>query len=432
MLFQTCDSKVRTGAAQGEQNLIGYIPHNGIKTGAALGRLIFLFGLAALLILLAGCGGGGSAEAVTHAPVTEPATTQVIVTETVTMTEAPVPVHVEEIVDVKVDTELFNISNEAVSNLPPVATVAGFGISQSEYRYMLNSFKSLTLLNTGIREDSEEYKYFWDRTAANGKTRLDEARERVLTELHQLKICEVIAKDRGIALEQYEIENISTDLWAQESRFGGRENFEKVLMDDYGITIYDYWNISESVTLRDKLLNDVMEAITIPENEVRGYYDQNIAMYGDDVRLRVILLLMEGADPSNERTPEDTATLANSTLEELRAGADMEMLAIERSEDASVMFDGGERVVGRDDPFLPEAVLEWAFAGGIGGYEIFETSFGYYIVHFEERLSRSFEDVKTDIDIILREQRLASQIADWLKDPAFALKIDREVLNGII
>jgi len=396
-----------------------------IKTICAFLTILLIAALAA------GCGSGNAGESATQA-ATEAATTTTTTTAPATTTEAATePILTEDIEDAEVDGDFINLTEAPGDNLPNVATVAGHAITQPEYKYMLNSFKSIILLNTGIDEDHDEYVHFWTRTAANGMTRLDEARERVLAELHQLKICEAIAEDRGIVLGQDELENISTDLRAQENRFGGRANFEKVLMDEYGVTIFDYWKISESIAIRDKLLAHEWESIVITDGDARNYFDQNKHMYGDFAQIRFILFLMEGADMKNERTPEETEKLANETLEALKNGADMEALARETSEDPGAAINGGGRMLAGNDPFIPESILEWVFNDESGGYEIIETSFGYYVVTVEERVSRGFEDVKDVITDTLKEQALTDLVSGWMKDPVYAMKIDREVLGGI-
>ena len=385
----------------------------------------------ALSLIMAGCGAAVTTDAVTTPTTEAAATVQTTAATTAAATEAAVPVTTEEIKDVVIDAEHALLRDGAGDALPPVAQVAGIAVTQPEYRYMLNSYKSALLLNTGIVAGTDEDVNFWNRTAANGKTRMDEARERVLSELHQIKICEALAESRGIRLEDDELGNISTDLRAQENRFGGRADFEKILKDEYGITLSDYWRISESIMLRELLMADEMRSITVADGDIRAFYDQNPDEYGDLVRFKLILLLMEGADIKSERTAEQTEKLANETLEAINGGADFNALIREKSEDPGVVQNNGERVVTKADPYIPGDVLEWLFAAGEGDCTVIETSFGFYIVRLEERVARSFDDVKTGIESALREQKLAAQVSEWLKDPAYAMKIDRVVLESI-
>ena len=396
------------------------------KIPAAILAFTLIFAL-----LATGCGVSGIQGAAEESTVSvTTASTVVTTTEEVvsaTRTEAPT----EEIKDSAVDENISALAGALDDALPPVAKVAGMAVTQTEFRYMLNSYKSALLLNSGIEAGADEDVNFWNRKAANGRTRLDEAREKVLSELHQMKICADIADTRGIAIDQDELENISTDLRAQEDRFGGRANFEKILMDEYGITMSEYFRISESLKLRDLLLADEREEITIPDGEALSYFGENQDEYGDRIRLRQILFLSEGADVKKERTPEDTKKLAQETLEAVKGGADMALLAEGKSEEPGAALNGGEHTVTKADPYVPAEVIDWAFGAVDGDIACVETSFGFYVVRVEERIVRAFEDARPEIEETLRERILADRVAGWLKDPKYTMHIDRDVLNGI-
>jgi parvulin-like peptidyl-prolyl isomerase len=378
-----------------------------------------------------GCGVSG-VEDTTALGAETPTTVAVTAATTApTATAAATQASTEEIVDSVIDEKLASLSGSPIDDLPPVAKVAGLAVTQTEFRYMLNSYKSALLLNSGIEAGADEDVNFWNRKAANGRTRLDEAREKVLSELHQMKICADIADTRGIAIDQDELENISTDLRAQEDRFGGRANFEKILMDEYGITISEYFRISESLKLRDLLLADEREEITIPDGEALSYFGENQDEYGDRIKIRQILFLSEGADVKKERSPEDTKKLAQETLEAVKGGADMALLAEGKSEEPGAALSGGEHIVTKADPYVPSEVIDWAFGAVDGDIECVETSFGFYIVRVEERIVRAFEDARPEIEETLRERILADRVAGWLKDPKYTMHIDRDVLNGI-
>ena len=389
--------------------------------------------MVALLAAAVGCGAGGNVETTVQATVEAAAPAQTTAAPVATTAQTTVVAYTEDIEDSGVDAEFADyIGAPAGAALPPVAQVAGLAVTQPEFRYMLNAFKSALLLNTGIEAGDDEDVLFWTRTASNGTTRLDEARDKVLAELHRLKICEAVAESRGIALDQDDYENINMDVKAQIDRFGGKDAFEKILSDEYGIDLADYWKISESVALRDKLYEDERDAIIITEGDVREYYEQNLYAYGDMVRFQQILFLMEGADLKSERSAEETKKLAEDTLDKLIAGADMASLATQISEEPGAALGGGERMVARDDPYEPEEILEWAFEEAKeGDYAIVETSYGYYVVHLEGRIHRAYEDLAPEIEHALRESKLAERIAEWQTDPAYALKVDKEVLESI-
>lgn len=409
----------------------------GTGGGAGISKLILrrMAALAAFLLLFCAVTAGCVSETRSEQPDTEMAETTAAASQTTTAAIVAAattePAHIEEIADAELDAYVAAPKWSADDGLPPVASVAGHPVSQSEYRYMLNLYKSAMLLNTGIDSGSDEALLFWSRAAANGKTRLDEAREKIFTELHQIKICEDLAENRGITIEQDELENISTDLRAQEDRFGGRDNFIKILSDEYGITLLDYLKISESITIRDLVLDNEKITMTIPEGEIMDYYNRNLDAYGDRAVIRQILFLNEGTDIKKERTADETKVLAEETLEALLSGADIESLATEKSEEPGAALNGGARIVTRDDSFTPAEVLDWVFSADTGESSVINTSFGYYVVRLEEHIYRSYSDVKPDIEDVIKNRLLAERIAGWMKDPAYAMDINREVLDSI-
>ena len=216
-----------------------------------------------------------------------------------------------------------------------------------------------------------------------------------------------------------------------EFRFGGRDGFERILSDEYGISLADYWQISVLAMLREKLYAAERDSIEVSEDEMRAYYEQNLDKYGDIVMLRLILFLTEGAELSVERTAEETKELAEETLDALKSGADMATLVIEKSEDPNVSTNRGAYLATMADPFLPKEITTWAFGAQEGDYSIVETSFGFYVVCLENRISRLFEDSKQEIENELKENRLSERIADWLANPEYALQIDKEVLDSM-
>ena len=383
------------------------------------------------LILLLGCG----AVAADNAAATVAAGgAEAGQTEAVSVTTAPVtaPAKIVEIEDIGIDPDFACPQAAADIAELPVALVAGLKITQPEFKFMLNSYKSGILLNSGIVAGSDEDVYFWTRTSSNGSTRLDEARGKVLAELHKLKVCAAIAADRAISLDQDELENINTDLLIQQSHFGGREEFERVLMDDYGITLRDYWDLSTLVSLREKLMTAERESITVSDSAVEEYYDSHQDIFGDLVRIRQILYLNEGEDVERPRTEEETLALAESTLKGIMSGDDMDRIARQNSDEPNAVVTGGEHIITRADEYEPDIILDWAFGAEVGNYTIIATAYGYYIVNLEEKIVRDYEDLKQDIRDILRENELSSHVVDWMNNPVYALKVDEEVIDNIL
>jgi len=383
------------------------------------------------LLLLIGCGARADVD-VTASNTTGAA--EAGHSEAVPVTTAPTTAAAKiiEIEDMGIDPDFIGVPGAVDSSGPPVAVVAGLRITQPEFKFMLNSYKNGILLNSGFAAGSDEDVYFWARTSSNGTTRLEEARGKVLTELQKLKVCAAIAADRGISLDQDELENINTDFVIQQDRYGGREEFESVLMSEYGITLRDYWDLNALVTLREKLLASERDLINISDGEVREYYDGHKDLFDDLVRIRQILFLNEGGDIEHPRTDEETQALAEATLKDIRGGGDMVEMAKLKSDETNAGSTGGLHIVTRSDDFEPKDILDWAFDANVGDYVIIDAAYGLYVVSLEDKIVRNFESLKDDIRNTLIDYELSSHVADWLNSPAYAIDVNEEVLNSIV
>ncbi|MDR3120453.1 MAG: peptidylprolyl isomerase [Clostridiales bacterium] len=394
--------------------------------------LVILF-FAAAGLLLAGCSsdqpdGGATAPAAqvseasrTEAAATAPASAEA---ETTTVLIEEIPEDLSALQLVKAGAAGGDFSDSE----PPVAELAEQRISQHEFRYLLNSYKSDQLLNTGITRGEAEERNFWTQVTSGGKTRIDEAREIVLKELQNLKVCNAVAQKRGLVLDEDELENLSTDISAKIDRFGGQEGFEELLLDEYGVTLAEYARINAQFALRQKLFEAVEAGIAVPEDEIRAAYDGDRDRYGGAATVRHILFLYEGGE--NQRSNEATRALADKMLEKVRAGEDMAGLALEYSEDPAAAENEGEYSLTRADDFVPE-FIEWAFSAKTGDTGVVETSYGCHVMRLEARADTDLEGAREKIEAELRRRGLASQLGEWMEDSEYAMTVNEAVYGSI-
>jgi foldase protein PrsA len=313
---------------------------------------------------------------------------------------------------------------------PPVAELAGQKISQPDFRYMLNYFKSMILLNSGIEAGSEEERNFWEQDVGSGETMLDYAKENTLASLEELMICVSLAGERGIGLDEDDLENVSTQIQMLMDRFGGADELELITQVEYGVSVAELAAINERFLLRQKVFDAEKDAMTVDDGEALSYYELNSTMY-DTATVRHILFLYEGGDASEPRTDEQSRELAEDMLARVRAGEDMAALAAEYSEDGGVASNGGVYTFGRDDNLVQE-FIDWSFAAEIGDTGIVETSYGYHVMRLDARDLVSFEDAKPSIVDAIKGQRLESVVMGWMSEPKYAAVVNEEVLASII
>ena len=100
--------------------------------------------------------------------------------------------------------------------------------------------------------------------------------------------------------------------------------------------------IKEQLAVNKLIETDVLSNIQITEEEITAYFDEQKNSL-IQVRASHILICYEGALRCEEtRTKEDASALAQTVLEEIKAGADFSELAKQYSDDPSAEFNGGD------------------------------------------------------------------------------------------
>jgi parvulin-like peptidyl-prolyl isomerase len=313
---------------------------------------------------------------------------------------------------------------------PPVAELAGLEISQPDFRYMLNYFKSMILLNSGIEAGSEEERNFWEQDIGGGTTMLDYAKENTLASLEELMICVSIANERGIALDGDDIENVDTQIQMLKDRFGGQEELEQITQAEYGISVAELTAVNERFMLRQKVFDAEKSSMEVAADEARSYYELNIDQF-DTVTVQHILFLYEGGDASEPRSDAESLKLAEDMLERLRGGEDMTALALEYSEDSGVLSNGGIYTFSRNDNLARE-FIDWSFAAEAGDMGIVETAYGYHVMRLVSRDLAPFGVAEPGIVDTIKSQMMESVVAEWMDEPKYEAAVDEDVLAGII
>jgi peptidyl-prolyl cis-trans isomerase C len=186
---------------------------------------------------------------------------------------------------------------------------------------------------------------------------------------------------------------------------------------------------------RDKVLSDAWLARIDKESVSSGADLKNLARnvyaakperfkVGEQVRVRHILIRDKDATGR---------ALADKTLADLKAGANFEILAKERSADPGSKSKGGDLGLferGRMAPEFERAAFAMTNPGELSG--IVETEFGYHILKLEERRPagvRPFEEVqeqiiKESLDTVRQNARAAA--AQRIEEKA---TLNREALD---
>ena len=122
--------------------------------------------------------------------------------------------------------------------------------------------------------------------------------------------------------------------------------------------------------------------------------------------------------PSEIRSPEETAALIQDIKQQLDDGADFAELAIEHSQDPASALNGGDLGWATPDAFVGQfaEVMDGLAVGGLS--TPFVTQFGWHIVQVMDRREADMSDQAREnmaVDI-LHKRRFEEEQQEWLKE----------------
>ncbi|SDZ64433.1 foldase protein PrsA [Evansella caseinilytica] len=198
-------------------------------------------------------------------------------------------------------------------------------------------------------------------------------------------------------------EEIEEQLATYTEAYGGEDAFLSVL-ESYGLTMDD---VKKDISLNlatDKILE---ERISIEDEEIETYFDENKESFDQREQVKARHILVED---------EKTAT---EIYEKLEAGEDFAELANEFSTDSVSSANGGELgFFGKGE--MAEEFEKVAFSLPIGEVsEPVETEFGFHLIEVQEKQEEeeaTLETARSDIEDMLREQKLQEEYYIWLEE----------------
>ena len=180
---------------------------------------------------------------------------------------------------------------------------------------------------------------------------------------------------------------------------------------------------------------EVVQKVTVSENEVKAYYDNHKDEYQtpEMVRARHILFLVDAASTVDAK--KSVYAKAEETLKKIKGGEDFAKLASELSGDPSSKPKGGDiGFVTKGKTVKPfEDALFSLKTGEISG--VIETQFGYHIIKAEEKKDAAvepFETVKEKVRQKIMQERAKSAVTAFVDKAMKDAKVEifTEALSG--
>jgi parvulin-like peptidyl-prolyl isomerase len=306
--------------------------------------------------------------------------------------------------------------------LPPVmATVNGQSIPTKLYEmYLKNGREAL-----GLDPNTDE-----------GKKKLEQLREGIVSELIDRALVAQEAQRRGLA--------ISADQFAAAEQktirqFGGDQKYDAYLKD-FNFTREEYRSVINSELYGEMMRNELSKDLAVSDKEVADYYeahkaDANLQQPEQVAAAHILIaarpnLIEQQLNQEKKLSGDALAKAVRDEIErrrqraqELRAkaarGADFASMARELSEDPGTSGQGGELGTFSRDTH-PKAFDEAAFALKPGEVsEVIQTEYGFHIIKVakhEPARARTLAEATPQIHERLLTMRQAATLAGWLKE----------------
>ncbi len=278
-----------------------------------------------------------------------------------------------------------------------VGVVNGVKITQAEYQERYN------LLQASYKMQEEAYS----------GTVVDEIPAEVLKELETRAFDDIVyqklliaeAENRNIKVSDEELEQAINDFKETQMQ-GNADNFSEFLQQT-GLDEEKFRFEMKMELLISKLQEEVTADVSVSEEEVRTYYEENQSIYTQAAGIQIYHILV------------DSEELALEVMDKLNAGADFSQLAEEYSTCSSASQGGDLGIVNETTSFVPEfltAALK--LEPGQVTQEPVKTEFGYHIIKAGDRQEESIQDfasVKNGILLQLQQEKEITTFNDFVE-----------------
>lgn len=237
------------------------------------------------------------------------------------------------------------------------------------------------------------------------------------------------AKSAGISVKD---ETIGAQLDKLKQRFPDEAAFKKALTQMH-LSEHDVQQqIRKGMTIQQWIDGKFVKSISVPENEVKDYYDANPKMFQrpEEVRASHILIKVE------EKADEKTKSKARKDLEELQKkllkGEDFSKIAKEYSQGPSASKGGDLGFFRRGQMVPPFEKAAFALKPGQVS-DIVVTRFGYHLIKVTDRKpgkTFSYPEVKEKLSEFLKERKVGKAVESHVEELKKGAKVERFLSKG--
>jgi peptidyl-prolyl cis-trans isomerase SurA len=241
--------------------------------------------------------------------------------------------------------------------------------------------------------------------------RLAEAREFFLEQLINDRLVLSEARANNVAVEEPEIDEMMNEIRA---KFPTQEVFEATLREQ-GMSYHKMRERFKADIIKKKMTDfKVRSRIMVSPGEIKDYYDAHRDEFGGNAEVRVRQILIRTGET---RTGEEAKLLAQSIVDKINAGEDMEELAAKFSEGSDAVNDGDMGWIKQGQ--MIERIDRQLFSMNVGeNTGLVKSQLGYHIFRIEEvkyAEPKAFEDLQNEIRNKIYDIKKQAIGEEWIK-----------------
>jgi len=272
------------------------------------------------------------------------------------------------------------------------------------------------------RSDFDRAVGFAKQRAMQTGQPLDDAqlKERILKQLVGSELLYQESKKEGIKVDQKAVDE-RLEQW--KKRFPNEEEYKKALSSSNLSVPQMKKDIKRGMTIEKLIVTRFVDKTTVPEKEIKAYYDSNSNLFKQPEQVRASHILIKVEPKAKESEKEDALKKIKEVQKKQKKGDDFAKLAKEYSQGPS-NAKGGDLGFFKRGQMVP-AFEEVAFKLKPGEVsDIVNTRFGYHLIKVVDKKPEStvpYEETKERLGQYLKQEEVQKgvrQLVDKLRKEA--------------
>jgi peptidyl-prolyl cis-trans isomerase C len=307
-------------------------------------------------------------------------------------------------------------TDETASSGKEIASVNGKPISKSQYDRRLSVFKK--------------------RAAHKGGPLNDEAlmtvKNQILESLINTELLYQQSQKKGIKIDD---QAINKEIEKFKKRFSDESGDEKTEEKVYKKALKRMYvsekefrtEIQRALAINQLLDTNVLQKITVTDEESKKYYNHNLNLYRQPERVKISLIWIKMTPDDEESKKIQARKKIEMVQKKVKQGEDFGKLAKAYSEGPNAQREGAWGYLKRGKTADP--LRDTAFALNVGEVSgIIETQYGYHLIKVNDKKpakTTPYEEVQPMIEKHLKKEKEKTEIQSYIENLKKSAKIKR-------